>query len=69
MKHERFLLKRIRLLIMLFMGGTIISGLTAFPLEWEVSLAWSFSEAFGKDRTDSRSRIKSLYELTWQMLS
>ena len=38
MKHERFLLKRIRLLIGLFMTGTVISGLTAFPLEWEVKI-------------------------------
>ena len=38
MKPETRLLKRIRLLIMLFMTGTLLSGLTAFPLEWEVKI-------------------------------
>jgi len=38
MKPEIRLLKRIRLLIMLFMAGTLLSGLTAFPLEWEVKI-------------------------------
>ena len=38
MKHEQFLLRRIRLLTGLFMAGTLLSGLTAFPLEWEVKI-------------------------------
>lgn len=38
MNQRNQLLKRIRLLIMLFMTGTLLSGLTAFPLEWEVKI-------------------------------
>lgn len=32
------LLRRIRLLLLIFMGGLVLSGLTAFPLVWEIKL-------------------------------
>ena len=34
--------KKIQLLLSLFIAGLIISGLTAFPLEWELSLLVTF---------------------------
>lgn len=33
---ERTLRQRIRFLLVLFIIGLVMSGLTAFPLEWEV---------------------------------
>ncbi|MFN6946698.1 MAG: hypothetical protein ACK4ND_17250 [Cytophagaceae bacterium] len=38
MKTREQLLKRTRVLIGLFMAGLVISGITAFPLEWEMNL-------------------------------
>lgn len=38
MKNEKQLLKRIRLLMLAFMILLLLSGLTAFPLNWELSL-------------------------------
>lgn len=41
MKEEQ-LLKRIRLVLLLFMAGLVISGVTAFPLETEVEFLAGF---------------------------
>lgn len=35
----RFLERRIRIVLLLFMAGLVVSGLTAFPLEWELRTA------------------------------
>ena len=35
---ERVLLRRIRLLLALFMAGLVVSGATAIPLPWELAL-------------------------------
>ena len=32
------LMRRVRALLILFVGGLLISGITAFPLQWEVNL-------------------------------
>ena len=37
-KDKPFLLRRIRVLIVVFMAGLVLSGLTAFPLERETAL-------------------------------
>jgi len=39
MNRRGILLRRIRVLIVLFIVGLVLSGLTAFPLEWELNLA------------------------------
>lgn len=36
--RRRVLLRRIRLLLILFIAGLVLSGLTAFPLQWELDL-------------------------------
>lgn len=39
--------KRIRLLIILFIGGLVFSGLTAFPIEWELRIAHTWIQQCG----------------------
>ena len=36
--ERRILLRRIRIVLLFFMCGLLLSGLTAFPLEWELGL-------------------------------
>jgi hypothetical protein len=44
MKNERQLLERkIRILILIFFIGLIVSGITAFPLEWELEILNSWA--------------------------
>jgi hypothetical protein len=38
MKHDAILRKRIRILIVGFIIGLVLSGITAFPLRWETEL-------------------------------
>ena len=40
---EKKLLNKIRILIVLFIAGLVLSGITAFPLTWELSLLRSWS--------------------------
>jgi len=37
-QNPQLLLRRIRLLVMAFIIGLVLSGVTAFPLEWELNL-------------------------------
>ena len=39
MDRRKILLRRIRVLMVLFIVGLVLSGVTAFPLEWELNLA------------------------------
>jgi hypothetical protein len=43
--YDAKLLRRIRLLLILFVAGLLLSGITAFPLVWELRLSTSW---FGK---------------------
>jgi hypothetical protein len=45
MMSTRTLTRRIRLLLILFAAGLLISGLTAFPLQWEVNLLKDFVDS------------------------
>ena len=38
MTRNQVLLRRVRLLLILFILGLVLSGLTAFPLQWELEL-------------------------------
>lgn len=37
MRNEAFLRRRVKILLIAFVIGLVMSGLTAFPLQWEVS--------------------------------
>lgn len=39
MERERVLLRRVRVVMTLFVIALVLSGVTAFPLEWELTLA------------------------------
>src|SRR5687767_10311093 len=44
MTHSK-LLQRIRQLILLFIAGLVVSGITAFPIEWELRIAHQWMDS------------------------
>jgi membrane associated rhomboid family serine protease len=55
------LLKRTKRLILFFILGLIVSGVTAFPIEWELSIATDWIESLQLDNVMTRW-IKLTYE-------
>lgn len=50
-EHSVFLLKRIRQILALFIVALVLSGLTAFPLQWELGLLASLCQMLGVEGT------------------
>lgn len=51
------LLRRIRLLLVLFVVGLVLSGLTAFPLQWELDLLGRWVGAGRADRPQDHAGL------------
>jgi hypothetical protein len=65
---QQQLLSRTRVWIILFMGGMVLSGLTAFPIQWELELARDFMNYFPSNNDLSRWYFK-VYDgvtATWE---
>ena len=55
--RRRVLLRRIRLLLILFITGLVLSGLTAFPLQWELDLLTRWMGVPAEASADSYSGL------------
>lgn len=54
MKEHQGLLKKVRRLLIAFIVLLILSGITAFPIQWEFNLAYSFMKDFPSNNELSR---------------
>ena len=64
MNRDQILLRRIRWLTGLFIGGLVLSGATAIPLETE--LAW-LARTFGVDSTTRIPRDRGFHGWIWEV--
>jgi hypothetical protein len=65
---RELLLRQVRRLIVLFIVGLVISGVTAFPIAWELTLAHEWVEKFSLDNALAQW-VERVYQAVFETYS